>query len=194
MQTNKILSTNRLVTSEHYPEIIRQYNEWFRNGGGKVNNSKFYREVVKPLLPEYKQISFYQFINKFKTRNGLIAAKVGYNIVNNNIVNPLSEGSISNDKLAEVESGVAGEMLSVQEATDKGIALMMNISVSRLQEIMDNPELLTAKEAAKLLSLAMKAQDSRINALSKLSEEGRKVNEAKQNALRNAAFSNGDIT
>lgn len=168
----KAAASNRLVNSPCYAKIITRYNEEL-TAKGKVNNKKFYEEVILPELPGYHLQSWYMFLKRFKTEAGIIAATI-------------HEGSP-----ASIDSSVGTDLtktiLSNQDATARGIALALNIGTDRLQAIFDNPTQMTAKEAIDLLFKAMKAQDSRIHAVGKVREDNRE--EEKMNrAFDDAAY------
>lgn len=159
----KALASNRLVNSVVYPKILHRYNEALQAAaaeGKKVNNKKFYEEVVLPELPGYHLQSWYQFLKRFKTEAGLIAATIDH-------------GAVSTTVNSDVVQETQRTLLTVDEATKKGIALALNIGYGRLQQLMEHPELMTAKEASDLLFKAMKAQDSRIHAIGKVREDNR---------------------
>ncbi len=71
------------------------------------------------------------------------------------------------------ENTLQNNLLSNEMATQLGIQRALNIGASRLKEILENPQLMTAKDAIELLFKAMKAQDSRIHAASKIREDNR---------------------
>ena len=153
----KALSSNRIATSPHYGKILAEYNDQLAKNG-RVNNKKFFELVVSPLVPDYSLQAWYQFVNKFRTTAGLVAANVG--------VAPRSDPALEESKLENT-------MMTIQQATSLGIQRALNIGAARLKQIMENPELMTAKEAADLLFKGMKAQDSRIHAVGKIREDNR---------------------
>lgn len=148
---------NKLVNHPSYAKILHQYNERLGTDG-KVNDKKFYEEVILKEIPDYHLQSWYQFLKRFKTEHGIIEAQPTKNIAQSK---------------QESEVNVATTMLSNKDATSKGIALALNIAVDRLQQIMENPQLMTPKEAIDLLFKAMKSQDSRIHAIGKVREDNR---------------------
>lgn len=154
--SNRVLASNRLAKSEHYGKILKEYNERYTRDG-MVNQLKFYTEIVKPLVPNYSQRAWYQFVNRFKTGAGLIAFQA-------------AEMAVS----APVDP-VPGEktLLSNTVATATLIQSILNIGAERAQQILENPSLLTAKEAVELSLKGMKAQDSRIHAIGKIREDSR---------------------
>lgn len=154
----KAAATNRLVNSPCYAKIITLYNEHLQRDG-KVNNKKFYEDFVLPELPGYHLQSWYMFLKRFKTEAGIIAATI-------------HTGSPANID-AEVGTELTKTVLSNQEATAKALSLALNIGMDRLQAIMENPQMMTAKEAVDLVFKAMKAQDSRIHAIGKVREDNR---------------------
>ena len=154
----KAAVTNRLVNSPCYAKILTLYNEHLQRDG-KVNNKQFYEKYVLPELPGYHLQSWYMFLKRFKTEAGIIAAQV-------------HTGGIQ-DIDAEVSTNLTKTMLSNQEATAKSLSLALNIGMDRLQAILENPQMMTAKEAVDLVFKAMKAQDSRIHAIGKVREDNR---------------------
>lgn len=156
----RALATNKLATSPAYPKILQQYNERLQRDG-KVNNKKFFEEVIKPEIPSYSLQSWYFFLKRFKMQTGLVAAEVV----------PSHGGTLAD--AAESEGAVSRTLLSNQEATAQAIQRALNIGNDRLAQIMENPQLMTAKEAIDLIFKAMKAQDSRIHAIGKVREDNR---------------------
>jgi hypothetical protein len=155
----KALPSNRLVSSPAYGKIIHQYNEMLQ-ADGKVNNKKFFEKYVAPELPNYSMTAWYQFLKRFKTQAGIIAAE---------IANISGAGGLKNAQSAELTK----TMLSNQAATTAFIQSALNIGAARAKQILEHPELMTAKEAMDFALKAMKAQDSRIHAIGKLREDNR---------------------
>jgi hypothetical protein len=151
-------SRNALVNSPHYGAILKEYNEQYAAKKGKVSDKKFHEEFIVPMVPEYKLMSWYQFLRRWKDAAGLsIAAKI-----------PLLPAA---DPIAQQEALLANE-----QATQRGIALMLNIGRLTLEELLSNPAELAKmplKERVDLLTKAMKAQDSRIHAVGKIREDNR---------------------
>ena len=155
----KALATNKLASSPQYQRIIHEYNERFEQTGGRVNDAKFYREVILRALPSYHIQSWYQFIRRFKGSTGLIE------------ISGLENGPRS---VAKAEDGrLQNNLLTNEAVTRLVIQMMLNISAARLEEVWNNPSLLSAKEAIMLGLKAMKAQDSRIHAVAKMTEDRR---------------------
>jgi hypothetical protein len=153
----KVQPNNRLVNSVAYPIILSQYNELLKTQG-KVNNKKFYEEVIVKAIPSYSMQAWYQFVKRFSTSVGLVATTVS---------------ELPLDAITDTTKEVQTTILSNQEATAKLISSILNISASRAQAIIDDPSLLSAKEAVELGLKGMKAQDSRIHAVGKLREDNR---------------------
>lgn len=154
----KALSTNRLAVSPYYARILSEYNGLLERDG-KVNNLKFYREVILPVLPKYHLQSWYQFLRRFKTTVGLASLQVVHQAPN----------TISRDEENRLES----TLLSSHIATQLGIQLALNIGAERLKELLENPQLMTTKDAIDLLFKAMKAQDSRMSVTAKIKQQSR---------------------
>lgn len=170
----RALATNKLASSPYYQKILHLYNEEYIRTGGKMNNLKFYREVILPILPNYHAQSWYQFLRRFKTTAGLVAVRV------------VNGGP---RPLAGIEENVLQDnLLSNEVATQLGIQRALNIGAGRLKEILDNPQLMTAKDAIELLFKAMRAQDSRIQAVSKIREDTRKQTAFEQAFLNAVCF------
>jgi hypothetical protein len=170
----KALSTNTLVNHTAYPKILQMYNEELQTKG-RVNNKKFYEEVVRKEIPSYSMGSWYFFLKRFKQRHGIVAVE--------KVVD--SPNSLSEKK--DGETAIVSTMLSNQEATAQAIQRALNIGNDRLKQIMENPSLMTAKEAIDLIFKAMKAQDSRIHAVGKVREDNREE-EKMQRAFDNSAY------
>src|SRR3989344_6087260 len=95
----KALSTNRLASSSHYARILHEYNELLATKG-RVNNLKFYREVILPAIPNYHLQSWYQFLRRFKSTAGLIAAQVvnqAPNTIRRDVKNKIQNTMLSNE-------------------------------------------------------------------------------------------------
>lgn len=171
-----VRSNNRLTTSLFYGEILKEFNVWFARDG-KVNNKKFYREIVVPRVPKYSYEAFRQFIKKFETSAGLEVAFLG---------------QLHKDTLPSLEENkVILNLRDSAVATREGIARALNIGVDALNEIIEHPEILSPKDRAELLFKAMKAQDSRIGATAKIRADVRE--QAKFNkTFSRAAYVGGD--
>lgn len=153
----RALPSNRLVNSAAYPIILSQYNDLLARQG-KVNNKKFYEEIVKPAIPSYSMQAWYNFLKRFNTPSGLVATEV-------------STEAKEDKSLVEGETKVV--MLTNQEATAKLIASILNISAEAALEIINDPTKLSPEKRMELGLKAMKAQDSRIHAVGKLREDNR---------------------
>lgn len=161
----KALTTNTLATSPHYQRIMTEYNELYKRNG-RVNASKFYREVVRPLIPNYSRQSFYNFLHRFRTSTGLALA-----VINNAMPGQLPKGSAPYG--IDVDAELEHNMMSNQMATTLGIARMLNIGADALQELINDPTKMSVRDRVELLLKAMKAQDSRMSAVSKIREDTR---------------------
>lgn len=154
----KALSTNTLVNHPSYGKILTEYNTQLKEKG-KVNNKKFYEQIILKEIPTYNIQSWYYFIKRFKVAGGLQA-------VTN--LPPLTP-----EAREGVEQAVSATLMNNQQATSVGISRALNIASERLRDIMENPQLMSAKDAIDLLFKAMKAQDSRIHAIGKVHEDNR---------------------
>lgn len=155
----KALSTNILANHPAAKKILEQYNTMLQEKG-KVNNKKFYEEVIKPEIPGYSMGSWYFFLKRFKIQSGILP------------VETVAPGVGLNTNRPEVEK-IGATMLSNQEATNRLLQAALNISAERARMILANPALMSAKDAIELGLKAMKAQDSRIHAIGKVHEDGR---------------------
>lgn len=163
LKTKRALSNNTLATSKFYGQILHEYNLRFIRDG-VVNGRRFFFEVIAPLLPEYKMQSWYQFLRRFKTANGLAAAQVG--------VAPIMG---LQEKRAE-ENDFQKNLVASEVATHKGINLALNLGMQRLMKLVEDPDevaKMSGKDVIDLLFKAMKAQDSRIHAIGKIKEDDR---------------------
>jgi len=159
----RAISTNRLVHSKFYAEILKEYNENFARDG-RVNAKKFYENFIVSRIPKYSLQSWYQFLKKFETTAGLVAARVGAIV--------LSTPNNPNNR-AKQENSLLNGMMDSAAATRLGIARALNIGADALQEILEHPELLSHKDRARLLLEAMRAQDSRIAATARVRQDKR---------------------
>lgn len=156
-----MVTKSRIAQHPNYVVILQTYNEMLQRDG-RVNNLKFFRENVLPGMPEVRYDNWYAFIKKFKNAAGLLAPQ------HTDVTLPTAP--------RDAEEGVVRAMLTNDEATKRGIGLMLNIGNATLEEIAKNPELLAKmplKERVALLTQAMKAQDSRIHAVGKIREDNR---------------------
>jgi hypothetical protein len=160
---NWATAANLLANHEKYGTILKEYNELFARQG-HVNNKKFYLDVIKPVIPQYGLGSWYNFLKRFSCAAGL---QVAY-------TRRLPRVPTEEEKKLEVGfMETQTQMLSNQEATQRGIQAALNIGAARLQYLSEHPELITPKEASELLFKAMKSQDSRIHAIGKVREDTR---------------------
>ena len=162
-------STNVLANSPFYSEILLEFNKRLSEHG-RVNMKKFYFDFLKPRLPDYSLQTWYSFLRRFQTQNGLIPTEP------TSVVAPV-----------DAEKTLSTTIFSNQDATAKGIQMALNIGAKRIAEILENPEKLTTKEASDLFFKAMKAQDSRIHAIGKVREDGRQE-EKLQRMFSDAAY------
>lgn len=153
----KAKPNNRIVNSLAYPIILSQYNELMKKNG-KVNNKKFYEDIIKTKIPSYSLQSWYEFVRRYVTPVGMIATTI--------VEEPTNA-------ITEATEDLQVTILSNQEATAKLISSILNISSLRAEAIIKDPSLLSAKEAIELGLKGMKAQDSRIHAVGKLREDNR---------------------
>ncbi len=156
----KTLSTNRLTSHPSFAKVMSEYNAVLRSKG-RVNARKFYFEVILPEIPDYKIDSWYYFLNRLKKNNEVVELPVG-----NSNLTPTQEGEAA-------VATVSTTLMTNQAATARAIQLALNISADRLKQIAEHPELLSATEAAKLFTLAMKAQDSRVKAVGMIRSDNR---------------------
>jgi hypothetical protein len=172
----KAQKTNKLVNHPAYEKILYQYNEVLKKDG-RVNNKKFYEEVVKKEIPSYHMQSWYYFLKRFKTDTALLPAEVV----------PMPVGGVKGSFGEAVVGATSATILNNKEATASAISKALNIGNARLQEMMENPQLMSAKDAIDLVFKAMKAQDSRIHAIGKVREDNRE--EAKlEHAFSDASY------
>lgn len=157
------ISRNKLANSPHYREILKRYNEEFDKTNGKVVDKVFWKEVIVPLIPDYKLMSWYQFLRRWKDSMGLRAV----------LAKPLLPSTVPD---LQEQDEFAQRMLSNAEATQQGIKNALNVGTRALMELINNPEFLQKlplKDQVELLFKAMRAQDSRIFALGKVREDKR---------------------
>jgi len=189
MKRRYVQRNNQLTSSQHYPKILREYNELFdkHNADGTfLNDGKFWEEHIKPLIDNYSKQSWYYFIRRFKTQAGIAAVcdSEGREIAKyeGSPVNPddLDPGMIQEVALGE-------KLLNNEIATNKGIQKALNIGQEAFDKLINHPEQLTLKERTDIFFQAMKAQDSRIHALGKVKEDAREDMKMQQ-AFGNAAY------
>ena len=179
---HKTISTNRLVNSKHYTEIIRAYNEnfadpssKFKYRNGRINEGMFWKEFISPLVPDLNKQSWYAHIRRYKSAAGLKSI----------IMLPPDP---SFQKVEETQN-LENALLTNARATSDGIQAALNIGLEALKKLADPEYFSTLKDRDKidLLFKAMRAQDSRINAIARIKQDSRE--EVKfQKAFDNAAY------
>ncbi len=173
--SKRVIRTNRLVHSVHYAAILQEYNLRLVRDG-KVNDKKFFEEVVSTLLPGYSLMTWYQFLRKFKSPSGGITEAKSVAVAENTT----AVAKVEEEKLKTT-------ILSNQDATAKLLSLALNISADRLNQLLQNPQLMSAKDAIEIGLKAMKAQDSRMHAIGKVREDSREQ-EKFDRAFNGAAY------
>jgi len=173
---------NKLVNSPHYGTILKEYNEQFAANGGKVNGLQFFKDVILPLMPDYPLRSWYLILKRFKSAAGLEASRqIGKDITLPK-VDPIEE-----------QANLENALLNNARATTEGIQAALNVGMEALKKISDPDYFSTLKDKDKidLLFKAMRAQDSRINAIARIKQDSRE--EVKfQKAFDSAAFGGED--
>lgn len=192
--TRMVIPTPRnvLVNSPHYGAILKEYNERFANargggkkmGGRKINDTKFWKEVICPVVPEYKLMSWYQFLRRWKSAAGLET------LAKTPLIPQLSQPIDS----LEQQNILSNALISNEIATQKGIKNALNLGAKFYENLWQkyqiDPGTLTVFEQRVLadsLHKAMKSQDSRIHAIGVIKQDGRE--EARfEHAFDDAAF------
>ena len=169
----RVHSDNKITSSKYYGEILQEYNARFARDG-RVPIGKFFTEFVSPRI-KVSYETFRQFVRQFETQAGLVAARAA--IPSN--ANPF----IEENKLITILKDSA-------TATREGIARALNIGTDALQELIEHPEMMSPKDRAELLFKAMKAQDSRVAAASKIRHDARET--VKFNKMFNRAAFAGE--
>lgn len=138
------------------------YRTQFIANGGKVNETKFHKAYIEPIVPNYGLKAWYQFIEKFRKHASMSSG--------------LAVAQVATSPVTTEEKKLETAMMSNEVATQLGIRAALNIGAKALQDIIDHPEdlvMMSKKDRAELLIKAMKAQDSRIHAIGKLKEDDR---------------------
>jgi hypothetical protein len=164
--------SNILANHPSYPKIFATYNELLKTG--KVNNKKFWEEVIVPEIPNYSMMSWYQFLRRFKTEYGLAPSTTS---------TPMT--SLSGD----IEMEVAKTMTSNQESTAQMVQHILFLASESSKRMTEHPELATDQDRknVELGIKIMKAQDSRIHAIGKIKEDSREE-EKLQRLFDNATY------
>ncbi len=168
----KVREDNILANHPAYPKILESYNMLLKEKG-KVNNKKFYETVILPEIPGYHMQSWYQFLKRFRTEVGIV---------------PTSSGPKVPASVPAAEMEVAKTLLSNSEATQRAVALALNISADALQNLMENPEQMSTKDRTELFLKVMKAQDGRVKAIGTIRADDREQQKF-DHAFGGAAFS-----
>lgn len=153
----RALATNKLVNSPHYEKILTAYNNKLAKEG-KINNKKFYEEVILPLMPDYDMGSWYYFLRRFKTSVGIQFA----------VVETPETGPLETP-----ESALTKTFRNNNVATAELVSSLLNVSADAAKDILENPNLLSPEKRIELGIKIMKAQDSRIHAIGKIREDAR---------------------
>ena len=178
----RTISTNKLTTSPHYAYILREYTKYFsecKQKHKRTNDGKFFLEVVLPLVPGYNKASWYQYLRRFKTDAGIAV----------NVVSAIEPQENS----MRAENDLGNALMTAQQATQTGINAALNIGAKKLNDLMNDPAAqarMSVKDVIDLLFKAMKAQDSRIQAVKSIKEDNRE--QAKfDRAFNSATYGNG---
>lgn len=160
-----MVTKSKMALNPKFPAILQQYNLLLQ-AHGKVNTSKFFKEIVQPDMPEVSFSSWYEFLRRFKTVNG---------------IQPVTYVKAPEEKLlTEAQRELANTLRANDEATQIGVKSALNLG-ARFFEMLwlkytETPENLSTFEK-KVLSEAlfktMKAQDSRIHAIGKVKADSR---------------------
>lgn len=156
-----------------YPKILQLFNDELQKNG-KVNISKFYREVVSVEMPGMPARTFSYFVSKHLEPNGSLPA-----------LQPVPS------ELTQIQQ----TLLSNQQATEQGLQAALNIGSIALRELFNDPVALARMPKEKLADLmfkAMKAQDSRVGAIARMKDDRRA--EEKFNRLLNNGIYKKDGT
>lgn len=177
---------NRLTLSPHYASIMEKYRAEFQKSG-RVALKTFHEENIKPILPGFSYVSFCQFMRR---------AQIDAEQKSEGIEAPLptvGPGAATpalpvgtTDPVVAHTAKIAEMMANMNANTKKGLALMIGIGLSALEEIAKDPSQLSARDRGLLLAAAMKAQDSRVGAIAKVKQEAR--DEAAFNRALNTAI------
>ncbi len=173
----KALPNNILVNHPAYPKILDAYNTILK-ADGRVNNKKFWSEVILPEIPTYALQTWYSFLHRFKTQYGIAKAEVTFN----------GPYNAPRETIAEEEKGISTTLLSNQAATVALVSSVLNISALAAKKLIEHPELMSEKDKIELGFKVMKAQDSRIHAVGKIREDSREQ-EKFDRAFDSAQFS-----
>lgn len=157
-----------IVRHAAYPQIVAEYNKIIERDG-KVITLRFYLEFVQPR--GIGKSAWYNFVKKYATKNGLpfenISAVPQIVKIPDGVTPaaPLTGETVSDVSIVE--------RVDAPTAIQRGIATALNIGLDSLQRIMSGKAVLSEKEKSELLFKAMKAQDSRINAVARMRKDRR---------------------
>ena len=166
-----IRCTNTLYRSPHYGKIMSQYAAQIKLG--KVNEFKFWRECVQPLVPNYAYASFYRFVRRYKEQAGIVVAHVRQ-------LTP-----------ASMDSEIVDNLVSSQVAEQHGIRLAQNLAMRALGDAIKNNRPVNPKDAAYILASMMKSKDSRVHAIAEMRQDRRAQDKFEQ-AFQGSAFEDDD--
>lgn len=155
-------SRSALARHPKYSQIIQVYQGQFVAGAGRVNETKFYNEHIKPIVPGFGYKSWAAFILRFRKKSGMVAS--------------LAVKAASAAPAVTAENNLEIAIMTNDAATQIGINAALTIGARALEELLKDPVALAAMSPAarsELMFKAMKAQDSRIHAIGKLKEDNR---------------------
>ncbi len=162
---------NRLTLSPHYGAIMEKFRAEFERTYGHVVLKSFYVEHIAPILPTFSYCSFTQFMKQVTADPSALPKIVAPppSPLDGVVIKPPTAAELIEAENAKIQAMIP----KLNENAKRGIALMIGIGLDALEDLARHPEQLSATERAKLLPLAMRAQDSRVSSIAKVRQEAR---------------------
>jgi hypothetical protein len=139
-----------------YAKIMGLYNDELRKAG-RVSALKFFRDIVRPEIPDLPERTWSYFVQKHITDVGLPIAPV-----------PIAA-------TPEMQA-IQVTLVDNETATRQGLQAALNIGMSALGQLLNDPVALaklSPEKRADLMFKAMKAQDSRVHAIGRMKDDKR---------------------
>lgn len=183
--SRKIRRDNVIGSSPYYGEIMKTYNERMQSEG-YVNKREFFLEVVKPKV-NCSERTWYGFIKNLELTAGVMdtVRQKKQESDTPQILLPAEE--IGPNEIASTQQQIVTRMADNATATRNLISRMLNIGADAAQELINNPEKLSAEKRVDIALKAMRAQDSRIFAVAAVKKD-RREEKAFQTSFNDAAY------
>lgn len=178
---------------KNLPELVARWNEKSHSTEKAFNGADFFRDFVRPSNPLVPLQIWRAYTRAFKrAEDGVLQIPSTYSVQMPKKEKPdeppiPDTPPLDNSFLAKDDRFIAAGKL-----TEEGIVSMLRIGLRALQEVEKNPKLMPIKDRLELLVRAMRAQDSRIGAMTQVRAAEQAVQRFQKN-FSNAAYSIGGL-